>query len=156
MRNTWHLMECVMWTLSLSWYWWFLLWMLYITKSSPSEHWSLAALQPKVPVILRSRINIYIYIYIYVYIYIYINTHIHIIIDCGFFSWPCQWFALERAEGHLFVTSSGCITVTLGWSAVVFCACEIILLCSVLSCVFTAVPKFHYYSFLWTKYLTNI
>ena len=37
------------------------------------------------------------------------------------------------------MTSSGCITVTerVGWSAVVFCACEIILLCSVLLCVFT-------------------
>ena len=82
-------------------------------------------------------------------IYTHTRAREHVVTDCGFFSWPWQWFALQRADSHLFVTSNGCITVTdtLGWIAVVFCACDIILLFSVLSRVITDVRKFRSYSY---------
>ena len=84
-----------------------------------------------------------------VLIYTHTHTHTHVVTGCGFFSWPWQWFTLQRADSHLFVTSNGCITVTdtLGWSAVVICACDIILLFSVLSRVITDVRKFRSYSY---------
>jgi hypothetical protein len=61
-------------------------------------------------------------------------------------SWPWQLFALGKADAPLFVTSNRCtctsVKNTLGWSAVVFCACEIVFLCSVLC--FRAVHKFYF------------
>lgn len=78
---------------------------------------------------------------------VYIYTRTYIIIGCGFYSWPWKWFALRIADGHLIVSSNVCVIVTntFGWSVIVLCACEIILLCSVSSFVFT-VHKFGTYS----------
>ena len=61
-----------------------------------------------------------------------------------------QWFALGKADRVLFVTSNRCIPVegTGGWSAVVFCACEIIELFSVVFCVVRTVQKFYSMSVL--------
>ena len=48
--------------------------------------------------------------------------------DCGVCSWPWQRFALGTADSPLFVTNNRCrpipVTNMLGWSTVVFCACE--------------------------------
>jgi hypothetical protein len=51
--------------------------------------------------------------------------------DWGDCSWPWQLLSLEKDDRPLFVTSNRCIPVknTLGWSAVVFCACERIQFC---------------------------
>jgi hypothetical protein len=56
---------------------------------------------------------------------------------------PCQ---LGKVNRPLFVISNRCIRVknTLHWSAVVFCACEIIRLFSLSFCVFRAVHKFNF------------
>jgi hypothetical protein len=62
--------------------------------------------------------------------------------DCGVCSWPWQLFAIGNADRPLPVTSNRCITVknTLGWSAVVFCACEVMQL----FCVVRVVHKFYF------------
>ena len=61
----------------------------------------------------------------------------------GVCSWPWQLFALRKADRHLFTTSNRCIPVknTLGWSAVVFCACETMQLFSVMFYVGRTVRK---------------
>jgi hypothetical protein len=76
--------------------------------------------------------------------------------DCGVYSWPWHWFALGKVECILLVSSSLCIPVknTLGWSAVVFCACEIIQLCPVVFYIVRAVHKF-YLRLVINEYLTN-
>ena len=119
----------------LDWYWRFLLWMLYSIKSSPSERQSVTGLQPNVPVILSSRINLYT---------VYINTHTHILLLTVNFSvdlgsglrwreWTviCLWPVIVVLQ------------LQIQWAEVQSCFVrEIILLYSVLFCVFTAVHKF--------------
>jgi hypothetical protein len=63
--------------------------------------------------------------------------------DWGVCSWPWQLFALMIAYRSLVVTSNRCIPSenTWGWSAVVFCACEIRKLFSVLFYVVRTVHK---------------
>jgi hypothetical protein len=65
---------------------------------------------------------------------------------CGVCSWPWRWFVLDKADHTLLVNSNRRIPVqnTLGWSAFVFCACEIMQLCSMVLCVVTAVLKFDF------------
>ena len=64
--------------------------------------------------------------------------------DCGVCSWPCQWFALGEANRFLSVTSNRCIPVksALCWSAVVFCACEVVQLSPLVFRVCRDVHKF--------------
>jgi hypothetical protein len=64
--------------------------------------------------------------------------------DCGVCSWPWQWFAPERGVCPFFVTSNQSVPLKyiLGWSAVVFGACEIIRLFFVVFYVVWAVHKF--------------
>jgi len=52
-------------------------------------------------------------------------------------------FAMGKADCLLYVTSNRCLPVTntLGWSAAVFCACEIVRLFSIVFCVVRAVRK---------------
>jgi hypothetical protein len=66
--------------------------------------------------------------------------------DCQVCSRPWHWFALGKANRPLFVTPKWCIPVknTSWWSPVVFYACELIQLFSVLLCVVTFVHKFHF------------
>jgi hypothetical protein len=66
--------------------------------------------------------------------------------DCGVCSWPWQWFSQGKADRPLFVTSNRCIPVqnSLGWSAVVFCACEILQLFSVVFFLVRAVRNFDF------------
>jgi hypothetical protein len=54
--------------------------------------------------------------------------------DWGVCSWPWQYFAPGKDDTSLSVTSNGCIPVknTLDWRAVVFFACEVIQLFSVM------------------------
>jgi hypothetical protein len=61
-------------------------------------------------------------------------------------SWPWQWFALRKTDHLSFVISNQCIPVKniSGWSAVVFCACEIIQLFSLVFCVVRAVHNFDF------------
>jgi len=55
-----------------------------------------------------------------------------------------QWFALEKAESRLLVTSNRCIPVknTLDRSVVEFCACKVMHLLSVVFCEVGVVRKF--------------
>jgi hypothetical protein len=62
--------------------------------------------------------------------------------DWGVCSWPWHLFALGKTDHPLFVISNRYIPV--GWSAVVFCACEIIQLFSVVFCVIRAVHEFDF------------
>ena len=64
--------------------------------------------------------------------------------DCGVCSWPCKVLALGKFHPPLFFTDDWCIPVKskMGWSAVVFCACEIVQLFSVVFCVVSAVYEF--------------
>jgi hypothetical protein len=73
--------------------------------------------------------------------------------DWGVFRWPWLLLLLWKVDRRLFVTINRCIPVknTLGWSAVLFCACEIIQLFSVVFCVITAVTLI----LLKTKHPTN-
>jgi hypothetical protein len=66
--------------------------------------------------------------------------------DCGVCSWPWQSFELGKADHSLVMTSDWYIPVkiTLGWSTVAFCACEIIKLFSVVFFVVTAVHVFDF------------
>jgi hypothetical protein len=66
--------------------------------------------------------------------------------DWGECSWPWHMFALGKEDRPLIVTSNKHIPLknTPERSAVVFCACETIELCSVASCVVRGVYKLHF------------
>jgi hypothetical protein len=61
-----------------------------------------------------------------------------------FFSW--LWFEVREADRPSPVTRNRRIPfkITLGWNAVVFCACEIIQIFSIVFCVARAVYKFDF------------
>ena len=65
-----------------------------------------------------------------------------IVTDCGVCSWP--WLALTPTDYPVFVTSNHWIWIKhiLGWSPIVFCACKIIQLFSVVFGVVRAVHEF--------------
>jgi len=64
--------------------------------------------------------------------------------DCGVWGWPWHRFAQGKVDHPLFVTSNRCIPVknAFGWSAVVFGACELLQLFSILFCVVRALHNF--------------
>ncbi len=64
-----------------------------------------------------------------------------------------KWTAQGKGDRSLFVASNQCIPIknTVGWSAVVFCACEIIQLFSVVFCVVRGVCKFEFGLVISTK-----
>ena len=64
----------------------------------------------------------------------------------GVRKWPWQCFALGKADLPLFVANNRCAAAkdALGWSAVVFCACEIMQLFSVGFCVVRAVHRIEF------------
>ena len=67
--------------------------------------------------------------------------------DCRVCSWPWQWFALRKADRPFIVTSNRCVPVkknTLGWSAVVFCACNTIRLFCVVFYVIKTEQRFDF------------
>jgi hypothetical protein len=70
--------------------------------------------------------------------------------------WFWQLFELGKAYRPLFLNCNWCISFKnpLGWSAVVFCACEIALLSSEVFYVVRAVHKY-FYILLYMKHLTN-
>jgi hypothetical protein len=63
--------------------------------------------------------------------------------DWGVCSWPCKMFVLGKANISLSVNSNRCIPVknTIGWTSVVFCACDIIQLFSIVFCIVSAVNE---------------
>ena len=67
----------------------------------------------------------------------YCILHLSTLTYCAFCSWPWQWFAFGIEDFPWFVTSNRRISFEgrQGWSAVVFCACEIIQLFSVVFCL---------------------
>lgn len=66
--------------------------------------------------------------------------------DCGACSWPWQWSVLGKVYHPLLATINQCVPVknTLGGSAIELCACEIIQIFSVVSCVVRVLHKFDY------------
>ena len=73
-----------------------------------------------------------------------IKKHINIVSYCGVCSWPWQWFALGIADCLLFVTSNRCILFEnrMGWSIVLFCACEVMKLFLSVFCVVRDIHNF--------------
>jgi hypothetical protein len=67
-----------------------------------------------------------------------------IVTDCEVWSWPWQWFDMEKSDCSLFVICNGNIRVsnTLGSSEVVFCTCELIQLLCVIFYIVRPVYKF--------------
>jgi len=66
--------------------------------------------------------------------------------DRGVCNWPWHMLALVKADRSLFVTRNWRIPAenTLGWSSVVFCACELKLLFSTAFCGVRSVHKFDF------------
>ena len=66
---------------------------------------------------------------------------------CVVLIWPWKWFGLGKDDCLLLVHSNQCFPIknTFGWSAVVFCACEMVQLFFVVFSVGSAVYKFTFW-----------